>query len=84
MGLADEITGSVVRRRNEIERAIDALTGDDLRDFIAALNNESVPPSAISKALANRGILLDARRISDYRNNGGRIRYGLDGKRVAG
>lgn len=83
MSLADEIAASGSRRKSEIERAIEQLEGADLRDFIGALHNASVPPSAISRALANRGILLDARRISDYRNNGGRVRYGLDGKRVA-
>lgn len=82
MSLADEIANSGSRRTSEIERAIAQLEGADLRDFIGALHNASVPPSAISRALANRGIMLDARRISDYRNNGGRVRYGLDGKRV--
>lgn len=82
MSLADEIAASGSRRASEIERAIEQLEGADLRDFIGALHNASVPPSAISRALANRGIMLDARRISDYRNNGGRVRYGLDGKRV--
>ena len=82
MSLADEIASSGSKRRSEIERAIEQLEGADLRDFIGALHNVNVPASAISKALANRGIMLDARRISEYRNNGGRIRYGLDGQRV--
>ena len=83
MGLADEIALSNVKKRSEIERAIDQLEGADLRDFIGALHNASISPTAISRALANRGIMVDPRRISDYRNNGGRIRFGLDGKRVS-
>jgi len=84
MGLADEIASSVTRRGSEIDRVIAELEGDDLRDFVSALNDPTVSPSAISKALSNRGLLLDQRRISAYRNNGGRVRYGLDGRRVVG
>lgn len=84
MGLADEFVSATRSNRSEIERAIEQLEGSDLRDFITALHDKNVSPSAISKALANRGILVDPRRISDYRNNGGRVRYGLDGQRVSG
>lgn len=83
MGLADEIASLRTDRRSEIERAIAQLSGNDLKDFVTALNNVGVPASAISRALAKRKITLDPRRISEYRNNGGRIRYGLDGKRVS-
>lgn len=83
MSLADEFLSTKRNNRSEIERAIDVLKGSDLRDFITALHDNNVSPSAISKALANRGILVDPRRISEYRNNGGRVRYGLDGQRVS-
>jgi hypothetical protein len=83
MSLSDEIEKEHARRRkSEIERVIEQLDGADLIDFINALNNEDVPPSALSRAINNRGYLLDARRISEYRNNNGRVRYGLDGNNV--
>ena len=83
MGLSDDLAKELsALRRNQIERVIDALEGKDLEDFIDALNNEKVSSVALSRALMNRDLQLDARRISDYRNNRGAIRYGRDGQRV--
>ena len=83
MGLADEITTQVnSAKRNQIERVISQLEGEDLRDFITAIHNVNIPAGSISRALALRKIELDSRRISEYRNNGGFVRYGLDGQRV--
>lgn len=83
MSLSDELDKELsALRRNQIERVINALEGKDLEDFIDALNNENVPTVALSRALMNRNLQLDARRISDYRNNRGAIRYGRDGQRV--
>jgi hypothetical protein len=83
MSLSDELDKELsALRRSQIERVIDALEGKDLEDFIDALNNENVPTVALSRALMNRNLQLDARRISDYRNNRGAIRYGRDGQRV--
>ena len=81
MGLADEFVSASSTRKNQIDRAIERLDGDDLRDFIGALHNVSIPSAAISKVLAKRGIHVDARRISEYRNNGGRVRYELNGEK---
>jgi hypothetical protein len=83
MSLADEITTQVnATKRSQIERVISQLEGEDLRDFITAMHNASIPAGSISRALALRKIELDSRRISEYRNNGGIVRYGLDGQRV--
>jgi ABC-type lipoprotein export system ATPase subunit len=85
MSLADEITDQLnTAKRSQIERVINQLEGEDLRAFIGAMHNVNIPAPAISRALAVRNIQLDSRRISEYRNNGGFIRYGLDGKRVSG
>lgn len=84
MSLSDEL--SVERSRNrksQIERAIEQLEGSDLRDFIGALHDANVSASALSRVLARRGIVVDRRRIDEYRSNGGVIRYGLDGTRVS-
>jgi hypothetical protein len=84
MGLLDEIEHErFVSKRNQIELVIDQLEGDDLKDFINALNDDAVPASVLSRVMARRNIKLDLKRISEYRNNGGIVRYGLDGKRVA-
>ena len=84
MGLADEITTQVNSgKRNQIERVISQLEGEDLRDFITAIHNVNIPAGSISRALALRKIELDSRRISEYRNNGGLLRYGMDGQRVS-
>ena len=84
MGLADEITTQLnIAKRSQIERVINELEGEDLRDFIGAIHDVNIPAPAITRALALRKIELDARRISEYRNNGGFLRYGLDGKRVS-
>ena len=84
MSLADEITTQVnSAKRNQIERVISQLEGEDLRDFITAIHNANIPAGSISRALAIRKIELDPRRISEYRNNGGLLRYGLDGQRVS-
>jgi len=83
MSLSDELDKELsALRRNQIERVIDSLEGKDLEAFIDALNNQNVPSVALSRALGNRDIQLDARRISEYRNNRGAIRYGRDGQRV--
>jgi hypothetical protein len=83
MGLADEINTQVnSAKRSQIERVISQLEGEDLRDFITAIHNVNIPAGSISRALALRKIELDSRRISEYRNNGGFVRYGLDGQRV--
>jgi hypothetical protein len=43
MGLADEITTQVNSgRRSQIERVINQLEGEDLRDFITALHNVNI------------------------------------------
>jgi hypothetical protein len=84
MGLADEITTQVnSAKRSQIERVISQLEGEDLSDFITAMHNVNIPAGSISRALALRKIELDSRRISEYRNNGGFVRYGLDGQRVS-
>lgn len=84
MSLADEITNQLhAGKRSQIQRAINQLEGEDLRDFIGAIHNVKIPAQSISRALAIRKIQLDARRISEYRNNGGLVRYGLDGQRVS-
>lgn len=84
MSLADEITTQVkAAKRNQIERVISQLEGEDLRDFIGAIHDVNIPAGSISRALALRKIELDARRISEYRNNNGFLRYGLDGQRVS-
>jgi hypothetical protein len=83
MGFLDDLNAeNAERKRNQIEVAIDQLSGNDLKDFVTALHNIRIPAVSIERALRKRGITVDARRISDYRNNGGRVRYGLDGKRV--
>jgi hypothetical protein len=81
MSLSDEFQSASPQKKNQIERAIDQLEGADLRDFIGALHNVSITAAAISKVLAKRGIHVDARRIAEYRNNGGRVRYGLKGEK---
>jgi hypothetical protein len=84
MGLLDEIEHErSVSKRNQIELVIDQLEGDDLKDFINALNDDSIPASVLSRVMARRNIKLNLKRISEYRNNGGIVRYGLDGKRVS-
>ena len=84
MSLVNEIKQEqIARKRNQIELVIDQLSGDDLTDFINALNDDLIPAAVLSRVLARRNIKLDKRRISEYRNNGGLIRYGLDGKRVS-
>ena len=84
MSLVNEIKQEqIARKRNQIELVIDQLSGDDLTDFINALNDDLIPAAVLSRVLARRNIKLDKRRISDYRNNGGLVRYGLDGKRVS-
>jgi hypothetical protein len=84
MSLSNEIQQEQVAcKRNQIELVIDQLSGDDLTDFINALNDDLIPAAILSRVLARRNIRLDKRRISDYRNNGGLVRYGLDGKRVS-
>ena len=84
MSLADEITTQInSKKRNQIERVINQLEGEDLQDFITAIHNANIPAGSISRALAIRNIQLDSRRISEYRNNGGFVRYGMDGQRVS-
>ena len=84
MGLIDEIEQEqVASKRNQIELVIDQLSGDDVADFVNALNDDLIPSAVLSRVLARRNIKLDKRRISEYRNNGGLVRYGLDGKRVS-
>lgn len=84
MNLSEELRNELLpKRKSQIDRAIEQLEGDDRRDFIEALNDPSVSSGALSRVLARRGIVLDQRRIAEYRSNGGVIRYGLDGKRVS-
>jgi len=84
MSLADEISTQVnSAKRNQIQRVINQLEGEDLRDFIGAIHDVNIPAASICRALAIRKIELDSRRISEYRNNGGFLRYGLDGQRVS-
>lgn len=83
MGLAEELYAGDGRPRSQIEKAIEQLEGADRADFITALNDTKVSPATIERVMLKRGIFVDARRISEYRKNGGRVRYGLDGQRVS-
>jgi hypothetical protein len=82
MSLAkDFAVESVVRSRSQIQTIIDALSGNDLRDFIEALNDRNIPNAAIARVMERRGFNLDQKRVSEYRL--GSKKYGLDGKHVA-
>jgi hypothetical protein len=82
MSLAkDFAVESVGRNRSQIQMIIDALSGDDLRDFIEALNDRNIPNAAIARVMERRGFNLDAKRVSEYRL--GNKKYGLDGKHVS-
>ncbi len=78
MSLLEEIAGEASPRRSQIQVIIDQLSGDDLRDFIEALNNRDIPHVAIARVMERRGFKLDAKRVSEYRL--GSMRYGNDGK----
>ena len=68
MSLAkDFAVESVVRSRSQIQTIIDALSGNDLRDFIEALNDRNIPNAAIERVMERRGINLDQKRVSEYR-----------------
>ena len=82
MSLAKDFANeSVVRNRSQIQTIIDALSGNDLRDFIEALNNREIANAAIARVMERRGFKLDAKRVSEYRL--GNNKYELDGKHVS-
>jgi hypothetical protein len=82
MSLAkDFAVESVGRNRSQIQLIIEQLSGNDLRDFIEALNDRNIPNAAIARVMERRGFKLDAKRVSEYRL--GSNKYGLDGKYVA-
>ena len=82
MTLNDEIDAVMLdAHKGQIERVIKQLSGDDLADFINALNNHAIPAPALCRAMSNRGYEIDPRRINEYRNNKFK-HYGIDGKRV--
>lgn len=78
MKLLEEIQGEGGSRRSQLSVIIEALSGDDLRDFIEALNNKHIPHVAIARVMQRRGFKLDPKRVSEYRL--GSMRYGSDGK----
>jgi hypothetical protein len=82
MSLATDFANeSTPRKRSQIDMIVAQLSGDDLRDFIEALNDRSVPNAAIARVMTRRGFPLDAKRVSEYRL--GVRKLGLDGNYVS-
>jgi hypothetical protein len=82
MGLAtDFVNESNQKKRSQIDTIVAQLSGDDLRDFIEALNDRNIPNAAIARVMTRRGFPLDAKRVSEYRL--GARKLGMDGKYVA-
>jgi hypothetical protein len=71
-GLAAEINAEPTEnggiKRRKIWQIVAALDEEDRAAFVAALNDYTVPGTAIRRALAKRGISLSESVISKYRN----------------
>lgn len=67
--LLNEIKDSVVSqgKKSRIAEILDKLSEKDQKDFLAALDDHSIPASNISRAMAKRGHKLAINVISRYR-----------------
>lgn len=65
------------RRKNQLDVIIESLNSDDLRDFLALLEDKSVSATALTRVMQKRGFSLHRHAIMDYRN--GAFRYQIEG-----
>lgn len=65
------------RRKNQLDAIIESLNSDDLRDFLALLEDTKVSATALTRVMQKRGFNLHRHAIMDYRN--GAFRYQIEG-----
>lgn len=77
--LRDELIAEQQRpkRRTQLDIVVEGLSGDDLQDFVALLEDESVSATALARVLQKRGYKIHRQSINDYRR--GTFRYGSEG-----
>lgn len=63
----------VTKRKTQLDAVIEALSPDDLKDFLLLLEDESVPAAALCRVMVRRGHKLNRHAVLDYRH--GTFRY---------